>query len=69
VLEFLNGFDFQTVLDTIFSFAFKIVKIPFRYWDMVPDWIKLSLLIVIFLIALVFAYITWKYKDEWRNRY
>lgn len=58
--------DLTKFIDYMMVLFFTIVKSPFDIWNGFPAWIRYSIFAVILAVALLFAYITWKYRGIWR---
>lgn len=62
-------FDFQVILDKAFEIGYIILKLPFKYWNMLPQYVRNIIYGIILLLAIFVAWMTWKLRNEWRNRY
>lgn len=67
-MEISEALNLDKWMDKFFELAWKIVKIPFLFWDGLPAWVKLTVYSFFILLALVMIFITWKGRNEWRRR-
>lgn len=63
IVKFINP---KLWLDKSIEIFYKIVSIPFRYWNRLPMWIHWLMLVLIILIAIACAVLLYKFKDRWK---
>ena len=66
--KYLN-IDFTKIIKTIWHYIWLTLEIIFKTWLAIPKWIRISLFVVVCLIACVLLYLFWKYKEDWRHVY
>jgi uncharacterized protein (DUF983 family) len=69
MFEGIANLDFSKWIDYLLHAIYRVFRIPFEWWNAVPMWIHLALLIIILTIAGLLAYATIKYRNEWKYRY
>ena len=69
MFEFLSELDLNKIMDSLIDGFINVFKIPFKLWNAVPLWVHYGLAGFIFLLALLVAFVVFKYRNEWRYRY
>jgi len=66
--KYLN-IDFTAIAKQIWHYIWLTLEIILKTWLSIPKWIRVSLFVIICVIAAVLLYLCWKYKDDWRHVY
>ncbi|KKN58822.1 hypothetical protein LCGC14_0548280 [marine sediment metagenome] len=59
-------FDINKIIEDIRDIIFKTVRVMFNMVFGLPTWIKITLAVLLVLSAIGIAFLTWKYRDQWR---
>lgn len=51
------------------SIFFQIVALPVKLWMAIPEWVKTTFLIFLFILSIYIAYWCYKNKDSWKKVY
>lgn len=64
--DMFKGLDFNKFVDYLMDMAFKVLRIPFDFWNNLAWYIKIPIYAIILLFSIFLAYVTWKYREAWR---
>ena len=65
MLEELNtSLDFQKIMEVIGKILFYCIRIPLKYWNLVPIYFKIPIYTVIILICGLIIFYLYKNKEE-----
>ena len=63
------SFNFNELIDIIIEIFYKTVKFPFKYWNLLPEYVRAIVFGLVIAFAVFMTWLTWKARNEWRYRY
>lgn len=60
-------FDLQDIPGSLRNIFFDIVKLPFQFYRMLPEPVRLGITITLFVMAIIIILLAIRSKNRWRR--
>lgn len=67
-LDMISNIDINNFFESMGQIFLMVIGLPIKVWNMIPYPIRIGIFVFIFFLAVLMAWVTWKYRDSWRYR-